>query len=93
MWIKPQAQQAKPRDKREILGEKRRRARRRINKIRIFQKDWVKGNKTIAMWNVQGANVHGGRFGEIVKLCKRNGADITFVTELNTFAMASRDLR
>ena len=46
----------------------------------------MKGNKTIATWNVQRANIHGGRFGEIVKVCKRNGTDITFVTELNTFS-------
>ena len=65
---------------------KRRRARRRISKIRKLQKEWVKGNKTIATWNVQRANIHGGRFGEIVKLCKRSGMDITFVTELSTFS-------
>ena len=37
-------------------------------------------------WNVQRANIHGGRFGEIIKLCKRSGMDITFVTELHTFS-------
>ena len=65
---------------------KRRRANRKINKIKKLQKDWVKGNKTIATWNVQRANIHEGKFGEIVKLCKRNGTDITFVTVLNTFS-------
>ena len=65
---------------------KRRRVRRRVKKIRKLQKDWVKGNKTIATWNVPGANIHGGRFGKIVKLYKQNGTDITFVTELNTFS-------
>ena len=44
------------------------------------------GNKKIVMWNVLRTNIHGGRFGEIVKLCKRSGMDITFVTELNTFS-------
>ena len=38
------------------------------------------------MWNVQRANIHGARFGEMVKLCKWNRMDITFVTELNTFS-------
>ena len=65
---------------------KRRRVRRRIDRIRKLQKGWAKGNKTIATWNVQRANIHGGRFGEIIKLCKWNGTDITFVTELNTFS-------
>ena len=46
----------------------------------------MKGNQTIATWNVQRCNIHGGRFGEILKLCKRNGRDITFVTELDTFS-------
>ena len=65
---------------------KRRRVRRRIDRIRTLQKEWVKGNKTIATWNVQMANIHGGRFGEIVKSCKWNGTDIPFVTKLNTFS-------
>ena len=64
---------------------KRRRVRRRIDRIRKVQKEWVKGNKTMATWNVQRATIHGSRFGEIVK-CKRNGTDITFITELNTFS-------
>ena len=38
------------------------------------------------MWIVPRANIHGGRFGEIVKLCKGNGTDITFVTKLNTYS-------
>ena len=65
---------------------KRRRARRRIKKLLTLQKEWIKGNKTIATWNVQRANIHGRRFGEIVKLCKRSGMDITCMTELNTFS-------
>ena len=32
------------------------------------------------------ANIHGGRLGEIVKLCKWNRTDITFVTEFRTFS-------
>ena len=48
---------------------KRRRARRRIKKLLTLQKEWIKGSKTIATWNVQRANIHGSRFGEIVKLC------------------------
>ena len=63
----------------------KRRAKRRINKIRKLQKERVKENKTSAVWNVQMANIHRGRFEEIVKLCKRSGMDITFVAELNTF--------
>jgi len=65
---------------------KRRRARRRIGKIRKLQKEWVKGNKTIATWNVPRVNIHGGRFREIVKLSKRSGMGITFVSELNIFS-------
>ena len=63
---------------------KRRRARRRSKKERKLQTEWVKGNKTNATWNVQRANIHGGRFGEIVKPCTRSEMDIAFVTELNT---------
>ena len=65
---------------------KRRRSRRRISKIRMLQKESVKGSKIIATWNVQRANIHGGRFRKIVKLCKRSGMDITFLTELHTFS-------
>ena len=65
---------------------KRRRARKRISKLRKLQKEYLKGNKTITTWNVERANILGGRLGEIVKLCKRSGMDITFVTELSTFS-------
>ena len=42
---------------------KRRRARRIIERIRKLQKEWVKGNKTIATWNEKRANVHGVGWG------------------------------
>ena len=64
---------------------KSRREGRRIKKVLTLQKEWIKGNKTIATWNVQRANIHGRRFGEIAKLCKRRGLGITCMMELNTF--------
>ena len=65
---------------------KRRRARRGIKKVLTLQKEWNKGNKTISTWNIQRPNIHGRKFGEIAKLCKRSGMDIIFMTELNTIS-------
>ena len=62
---------------------KRRRAKRRINKIRKFPKEWGKGNKTIATWNV--FCTFQGQYTRKI-LHKRNGTHINFVTELITFS-------
>ena len=45
----------------------------------------MKGNKTIAKWNVQRTNIHGGRVVEVVNISKWSGMDTTLLTALSTF--------
>jgi len=88
MWRKTQGKQVRSRDKQEIPEERGEGQDGELAKNKNCRRNgWRKqNNRNVECAEDQYTHIHGGRFGEIVKLCKRSGMDIAFLTELNTFS-------